>query len=117
MLQAFGQQLDTLNSPDCIYISDPVPEYPGGHQAMNVFIKKNLKYPKREDGKGKVFVQFTVSNEDGSLSDFKVMKGLAVEFDKNAIEVLKKMPNWIPAKGTTVSTHTKMVIAVVFDDY
>lgn len=116
MLQALGQQLDTLNSPACIYITDPVPEYPGGYMAMNAFIKKNLKYPQKSYGiKGKVFVSFIVSNEDGSLSDFKIMKGLGVEFDENAIEALKKMPNWIPAKGTNLPTQTRMVLAVAFE--
>jgi protein TonB len=65
--------------------------------------------------KGKVFIGFIV-NVDGSLSDFKIVKGLADPFDKSALETLKKMPNWIPAKQNNKPIRTKMVMPVWFDN-
>lgn len=72
------------------------PAFPGGLDSLRNFISKNLKHP-RKDIEGKVFIQFAV-NKDSSLSDIEVIKGLCKSCDKNAMEVISKMPNWIPGK-------------------
>ena len=41
---------------------------------------------------GKVVVQFII-NEDGTCSDFKVVKGIGYGCDGAAVEAFKKMPN------------------------
>lgn len=46
---------------------------------------------------GRVNVVFIV-NEDGSLSDVKVIRSISPELDKEAIRVVKSMPKWNPAK-------------------
>ena len=107
----FGQSKDSIDSKH-IFVQEPIAYYPGGITEMHEFIKKNLEYPKNSRGiEGKVFIEFMV-NEDGSLSDFKVMKGLSESFDKNALEVVRKMPNWIPAKRDNKPIRTKMVIQI-----
>lgn len=91
------------------------PAFPGGLDSLKSFISKNLKYPyKRQDVEGKVFVQFVV-NEDGSISDVNVIKGLCEPCDKNAIEVISKMPKWIPGKVQDKIVKTKMVIPIKFE--
>ena len=92
-----------------------MPSYPGGHAAMMKFIKKNLKYPR--DSKtvaGKVYVGFVVT-DDGSLSNFRIVKGLVDSFDNSALEVVKKMPKWIPARRDNKAVATEMVIPITFD--
>ena len=92
-----------------------MPSYPGGHAEMKRFIKDNLKYPRHSGTvQGKVFIEFIV-NEDGSLSDFRLVKGLVESFDNSALETVKKMPNWIPAKRENTPIRTKMVIPIRFD--
>jgi len=56
-----------------------------------------------------VFIEFVV-NEDGSLSDFKVVKGLSETIDKSVLETFMKMPNWVPARKDSKPIKTKMVM-------
>lgn len=115
-LTSFGQDKNSGDSTTCVFfISDPVPSYPGGFASLKSFIKKNLKYPKgKADYVGTVYVSFVV-REDGSTDDFKIVKGLCDICDKNAIETLKKMPNWVPAMSNDKPTSTKMVVPVKFE--
>ena len=112
---ALGQDKDSLHANETIFVSEPQPSYPGGYVEMSKFFKKNLKYPKdSRTVKGKVFIEFIV-NVDGSLSDFKILKGLGEPFDSSALETIKKMPNWIPAKRDNKPILSKMVMPVTFD--
>lgn len=98
-------------------IIDPIeraPTFPGGIDSLKKFISSNLKYPyKRLDIEGIVYVEFIV-NEDGSVSDSKVVKGLCTPCDKNAIEVVSKMPKWIPGKMFDKIVKMKMVYPVKY---
>jgi protein TonB len=114
-LTSYGQDKDSVHSIVCIFVSEPLPNYPGGYAEMNEFIKRNLKYPKdSRTVQGKVYIEFVV-NENGSLSDFRVARGLVDSFDNSALETVKKMPNWIPAKKNNKPIRTKMVIPIAFD--
>ena len=77
---------------------DRVAEFPGGQIEMQKYLENNLRYPK--DGttcvEGNVFINFCV-NEDGSISNIKVIKGLCKECDADAIRVVSTMPKWKPA--------------------
>lgn len=110
-----GQEQDSLNTDDTIFVFEPQPSYPGGSAALNNFIKTHLKYPRHSKNiKGKVFIGFIV-NEDGSLTDFEIVRGLAEPFNNSALGVLKRMPNWIPAKRDNKPLRVKMVIPITFD--
>lgn len=112
----FGQDKDSLDASDIIFVSELQPSYPGGYVEMGNFFKKNLKYPRDSRSvKGKVFIEFIV-NVDGSLSDFRILRGLGEPFDSSALETIKKMPNWIPAKRDNKPILSKMVMPVAFDN-
>ncbi|MCC6700836.1 MAG: energy transducer TonB [Fluviicola sp.] len=83
-------------------IVDEPAEYPGGKTAMNAFLASNIKYPEtalKLGLQGKCYLKFVVS-ENGNVSNVKVMKGVTdcPECDKEAIRVVRSMPNWKPAK-------------------
>lgn len=85
---------------------DVNPQFPGGEQKLLNYLSKNIKYPieAQEKGEqGKVSVSFTV-NKDGSLTDIKIARGISPSLDKEALRVVKAMPNWVPGKigGKTV---------------
>jgi len=75
---------------------DIKPEFPGGVEAMNSFIKQNFKSPK-ENLKGKIYATFIIE-KDGSLSDIKILRDLGHETGAEAIRVLKLFPKWRPGK-------------------
>jgi len=98
-LGSFGQKLGLKQpSKNDLTIIDPVengPSFPGGHEAFNKFLSKNLKWPDQIDAQGEVIISFIVE-KDGSLTHFKVQRSLGPEFDQEALWVLRKSPKWIP---------------------
>ena len=80
------------------YVIDEKPEFPGGVEAMMKYLAINSRYPEiaKEKGiSGKVLMQFII-NEDGTVSDVKVIRGISPSIDKEAIRVIKSMPKWKP---------------------
>lgn len=81
-------------------VVDKNAEFPGGRDAMNEFLKTNIKVPAKitESGlSGKVVLKYVVSSS-GNISNVRIQKGLTdcVECDKEAIRVVRMMPTWIP---------------------
>lgn len=113
-LTSLAQDKGSFETTKDIYIGDPMPAYPGGFDSLKAFIKKNLKYPKGTTWHGAVYVEFIVT-ENGSTTDFKIVKGLCDICDENAIEALKKMPKWIPAIRHDKPTRTKMILSVKYE--
>ncbi len=80
-----------------------MPTYPGGDSQLVKDLNANLVYPKLEKSKGIqgiVFVQFYVE-KDGSISEVKVARGIkdGENLDKEAVETVKKLKNFTPAKN------------------
>ncbi|RZJ54558.1 MAG: hypothetical protein EOO44_04575 [Flavobacterium sp.] len=72
------------------------PEFSGGQQAFELFLKENYKNPQK-DLKGRVYATFIVE-KDGSLTDIKILRDIGYGTGVEAIRVLKKSPKWIPGK-------------------
>jgi TonB family protein len=97
-------------------VVDAPPEYPGGYEPMMSYIKAELKYPeksRKERIQGTVFVQFTVM-KDGTLANFMVIRGINDELDKEAVRVLKGMPNWKPGTEKNKPVNVKFVLPVKY---
>lgn len=76
-------------------------QFPGGEAAVLKFIKDNIQYPEdaaEEYITGSVIVSFVVE-KDGSLSNFKIVKGRTESLNKEAIRVVSSMPKWTPAQS------------------
>jgi TonB family protein len=88
----------------------------GGMPALYALLGKNMQYPaeaRRKNNQGKVFVQFIV-NENGTLSDFTVLKGIGDGCDEEAVRILSLSPNWIPGKQRGVAVKQRMVLPITF---
>jgi protein TonB len=89
-----------VNQPAIFSVVEQMPEFPGGEAAMMKFIQKNIQYPSMErdnDIQGRVIIKFIV-NEDGSLSDIHIARGVSQGLDKEALRVVKLLPKFIPGK-------------------
>jgi len=91
----------TLSKVDeiCRVVSDQ-PEFPGGRQALQDFIKNNQQYPAdalKEGIKGRVLVQFVVE-KDGSITNIEVVKHVHPLLDAEAVRIVSTMPRWKPGK-------------------
>ena len=107
---------DSIENSNIFGVVEEMPSFPGGMAALMKYIKDNLRYPEicREGAAmGRVHVVFIV-NEDGSLSDIKVIRSISPELDKEAIRVVKSMPKWNPAKQNGKAVKMKYVVSVNF---
>ncbi|MCG8477346.1 MAG: energy transducer TonB [Cytophagales bacterium] len=80
------------------------------------FVKKKLKYPaqaRRMGIQGRVILQFVV-DEQGSISDINVLKGIGAGCDEEAIRVMKLSPKWKPGKQRGRPVKVRMVMPIVF---
>lgn len=92
------------------------PFFPGGEDVMYQFISDNLIYPetaKKNGEEGTVYIQFVVQ-EDGSLYDVKVIKGVSEALDEAAVNVIKNMPNWIPGTENEIPVPVRYTIPIKF---
>ncbi len=99
-------------------IVEQLAEFPGGREAMNKFLADNLKMPavaKEMSINGKVYLKFVVS-ESGNISNVSVKKGIAdcPECDAEAVRVVKKMPDWIPAKNNGKVVNCWYTMPILF---
>ncbi len=83
------------------------PTYVGGEEAMKQFIAETIIYPQmaKISGQfGKVYVAFKVQ-EDGSLIDLEITRGISPELNAEALRVVGAMPKWNPGtKGGQPAT-------------
>lgn len=92
------------------------PKFPGGDAEMYKFLSKNVRYPEmaaQNDIQGKVYVQFVVE-KNGAISDVKVLRGRDQDLDKEAVRVVKSMPNWIPGKMNGQAVRVYYTIPINF---
>lgn len=90
-------------------------EFPGGEPALNNFIAQNLVYPKKAQEKGFsgiVHLRCQVK-ADGTIGEIKIKESLTPECDKAAIEAVRKLTGFIPAKknGKPISRWLTVPIA------
>ena len=106
-----------IQSGDEIFVVvEQMPEFPGGMQALKKFLGQNVTYPEdayKQKIEGRVIVEFTVK-KDGSLSDFKVIRGVHPSLDSEALRVLKLQPRWNPGKQRNQAVDVKFTVPVTF---
>ena len=96
--------------------AEEMPSFPGGEKALMQYIKDNTYYPKEMcegAAQGRVMVGFVI-NEDGSISDVKVLRSLTPECDEVAVKIVNGMPKWNPGKQNGKAVKTKYTVPVSF---
>ena len=91
-------------------------EFPGSLEAMFKWIADHIKYPeecKAKEIQGNVIIQFVV-NEDGSLSDAKILRSPDKALSQEAVRVVKAMPKWKPAKQGEKAVRSYFRLPIVF---
>jgi TonB family protein len=96
-----------------------IPTFPGGEKAFGQFLSKIIRYPAeavKNKIQGRSVITFIVE-EDGSLSDFKVVRALGSGTDEEAIRALKQSPKWNPGKqnGHTVRVQYSVPVGFTLD--
>jgi protein TonB len=114
--QLVSGQEQNAQPKDSIYDFKDVevkPEYPGGMDAFYKFIAKNYFAPEKSGLKGKIILTFVIE-KDGSLNEIKILQDMGYGAGDEAVRVVKKSMNWIPAQkqGKLVRVLFKFPISI-----
>ena len=98
------------------WVAEKMPEFPGGNGAVAEYVRENMKYPaiaKEKGTQGRVIVQFVV-NKKGKIVSPKVARSVDPDLDKEAIRLIKSMPDWIPGTQGGKAVDVKYTLPVSF---
>lgn len=104
------------NNPLNFHIVEDLPKYPGGAVEFMKWLTRNLQYPASARSRkiqGKVVAVFYVE-KDGHVTGISITKSLSPECDREALRVLRKMPDWEPGIQNDQPCRTKVSIPIVF---
>lgn len=95
--------------------SDTIPaQFPGGSEALDSYIAKNLTYPQPSINngiEGVVHLKFLVKT-DGSLNNITIVRLVDPDLESEAVRLVKGMPAWTPAtvEGKPVDSESTLKI-------
>lgn len=116
-LSVFSGSYAQVDTSGMIYdMPEIMPEFIGGADALDEFIKQNIKYPAeaKEAGiQGKVYVQFIVE-KDGSVTNVIVRRGANKLLDAEAVRVVKLMPAWKPGTMRGKKVRVRYTLPISF---
>lgn len=104
------------NNPLNFHIVEDLPQFPGGAVEFMKWLTKNLRYPYNARVKkiqGMVKAVFYVE-KDGNITGIQVTQSLSPECDREAMRVLRMMPQWKPGIQNDKPCRTKVCIPIVF---
>lgn len=108
---------EKTKNDDCVYvIVEEKASYKGGFKALFEYLEQNLVYPeqaKKEGIQGTVYIKFTV-NKDGSITDIEIKRAVEPAIDKEAVRLVKGMPNWKPGKNQGKPVRSKYTLPIKF---
>ena len=89
-------QTDTISEPMVFGMpAEQMPYFRDGEQALEAWIQENKQYPEGCRESGRVIVSFMIQ-EDGTVTDGKVIKSVCPELDQEALRLVSIMPKWAP---------------------
>jgi hypothetical protein len=107
---------EQLDAP--IYRSvERMPYFPGGPEALADFIYDNMEYPlssRNNDVHGIVKVGYVV-NEDSTLSNFFIRRGVSKDLNNEALRLAKMIPKFIPGMIADQKVKVLMQVSIDFD--
>lgn len=102
-------------NPEIIVHPDRQAHFPGGVDACEDFVMHALYYPapaRLKGIEGKVCATFVVE-QDGSLTNPQVLRGIGGGCDDEVLDIIRMMPRWIPGNvgGKPVRTRRALVVS------
>jgi TonB family protein len=117
VLHAGAQDINSRKSPGPAKTQDANGDrMPEAGYDLNIYLGQNLRYPdsaRLNNIQGRVFLSFCV-NEDGTISDCEVAKGIGGGCDEEAVRVMKNMPRWKPGIRKGKPVKVVLTVPIVF---
>ena len=95
---------------------DQMPEFPGGMEALNTYLRNNIRYPQEAQKagiQGRVIIQFIVS-KDGSITDAEVVESVDPQLDAEGLRLIKNMLRWKPGMRKGQAIRVKQTLPIRF---
>jgi TonB family protein len=92
------------------------PEFPGGADSLQSFLKANLVYPdsaKYKRIQGRVYIGFLVDRK-GRIKDAKLLSGVNKWLDDEALRVVNIMPQWTPGTAGGSAVDVQYILPIDF---
>ena len=91
-----------------------MPEFPGGEEAFNGYMRNNINYPGAavtDKKEGRVVLKFII-NPNGEPIDVEIIRKQTPEMNDVCIRAIKKMPKWKPGMldGKRVSVSYNITV-------
>jgi TonB family protein len=106
-------RMEDLDATPIIKRAEPL----GGIKAYDAYLENNLRYPASalaRNVKGKVAVRFTVRT-DGQLGEFKIVKSLGDDCDREMLRLVKDGPRWTPGTVDNLPVENEVLVRLKFD--
>ena len=104
-----SKETATISTTEIANIEETKPEFPGGQKEFGKFLQKEFKMPIDFIGRGDIVTNFIVE-EDGTLSNIKIISDLGKGTGEAILKFLEKSPKWIP--GTKNGKNVKMELTL-----
>ena len=95
---------------------EQMPQFPGGEAELLKYIASHIKYPTmaaENNIQGRVVVKFVV-NKNGKVGDVVVLRGKDPDLDKEAVRVVKTLPDFIPGKMNSQAVSVWYTLPINF---
>jgi len=116
------KQCDSLYNQICpdtpyFFAGHPNPAiFPGGYKKLMIFLKNNIQYPsecREKNIQGRVIVRFII-DESGKIICPYLCKSIHPALDKEALRIVKLMPNWKSASKNGVPCKSCFSLPILF---
>ncbi len=107
---------EATKEPEVFTVVEDMPEFPGGQAELFKYLQKNLEYPplaKENNIQGRVVIEFVV-DENGKITNPRVVKDIGWGCGEAALKVVKSMPRWKPGKQRNKPVSVRYNLPVRF---
>lgn len=103
---------------------EKMPHFTGGDNAFYDYLDKNVKIPEGFDAEsymkkhGNQFIPISVGftiDVDGSINNVIIIDGENEALNEKAIQIVKKMPNWVPGSQNGKPVKVQYAIPIRFN--
>lgn len=91
-------------------------QFAGGDAEMLKWISHNIRYPESASAneiQGRVLVKFVIE-KNGAVTNLSIVRGVDNALDKEALRVVRNMPNFTPAKKNGLVVRSYYMIPITF---
>ncbi|MGN6495012.1 MAG: energy transducer TonB [Agriterribacter sp.] len=99
-------------------LAETAPAFPGGVKAFYSFVAENLVLPlgKPAQSRAKTVTARVVIDRNGKIAYGEIEEGINKDYNECVLNLIKKMPDWLPATQNGRAVPIWVTIPVIFPE-